>query len=106
MGQKIKKKGIKTIRKIKRFIQNLSSNRIMFDDKFDMNPMEYWYSKNSNVKNFMDSYFEKNINHRGLSENVKRQISSLYHEGSAIEKGQVMTVLSAIGLYFRNSEGE
>lgn len=106
VGQKIKKKGIKTIRKIKRFIQNLSSNRIMFDDKFDMNPMEYWYSKNSNVKNFMDSYFEKNINHRGLSENVKRQISSLYHEGSAIEKGQVMTVLSAIGLYFRNSEGE
>ncbi len=67
--------------------------------KHHMNPLEYWYNTNSDIATFQDEYFENTID---LVENevLRKDCEKLYTEGTAIEKNQVLTLLSALRLFF------
>ena len=67
--------------------------------KNHMNPLEYWYNTNNDLKTFQDNYFEENID-RITNSGLKSDCQNLYNLGNAIEKNQVLTLLSAIKLNF------
>jgi len=64
-----------------------------------MNPLDDWYRNNPEIKSFMDHYFEDNVqlvtNHQ-----LKNDCRSLYENGVASEKIQVLTLLSALKLIY------
>ena len=67
--------------------------------KNHMNPLEYWYKTNNTLRTFQDNYFKENI-HRITDGSLKFDCQNLYNSGNAIEKNQVLTLLSAIKLHF------
>lgn len=67
--------------------------------KKHMNPLEYWYNTNTDIKQFQDNYFNANID-KILSPDLKNDCMMLYNIGNAIEKNQVLTLLSAVKLFF------
>ncbi|MDE3743498.1 hypothetical protein [Maribacter polysaccharolyticus] len=67
--------------------------------KNHMNPLEYWYNTNNDLKTFQDTYFKENID-RITNGGLKSDCQKLYDFGNAIEKNQVLTLLSAIQLNF------
>ena len=66
--------------------------------KNDMNPVDYWYATNPELKAFMDGYWAANIAlipDPSIREDMRRQ----YEESdAAYDKLQVLSVLSAIKL--------
>lgn len=67
--------------------------------KKHMNPLEYWYKTNGDIKQFQDEYFGNNIN-LIQGKQLKNDCMMLYNTGNAIEKNQVLTLLSAVKLFF------
>ncbi|WP_343486615.1 asparagine synthase-related protein [Allomuricauda sp. d1] len=67
--------------------------------KNHMNPLEYWYNTNNDLRTFQDTYFKVNIE-RITDRELKSDCQNLYNSGNAIEKNQVLTLLSAIKLNF------
>ncbi len=70
-----------------------------------MNPFDYWYKTNENLKNFIDSTFKENIS---LLENneLKKDYQKLFKEGNTLEKSQFLTLLEAIRYYFGGNNAE
>ncbi|MCS7459890.1 asparagine synthase-related protein [Paenibacillus doosanensis] len=66
-----------------------------------MNPYDFWYHNNIEIKKFMDEYFEKEIDEYEITDMLRKDMRFLYNCGSAFEKSQVLTVLSALKLYFK-----
>ncbi|MGB4375150.1 MAG: asparagine synthase, partial [Defluviitoga tunisiensis] len=73
--------------------------------KKHMNPFDYWYRTNENLKNFIDSTFKENIS---LLENneLKKDCQKLFTEGNTFEKTQVLTLLAAYKYYFGENNAE
>jgi asparagine synthase (glutamine-hydrolysing) len=67
--------------------------------KHHMNPLDYWYKTNPDIKQFQDQYFTQNID-RVIDSSLKIDCLSLYNSGTAIEKNQVLTLLSALKLFY------
>ena len=65
-----------------------------------MNPYDYWYQNNTHIKQFMDTYYKNEINNYKISKRLREDMIYLYNEGNALEKSQVLTVLSTLKLYF------
>lgn len=68
--------------------------------KDSMNPIGYWYETNPHVRSFIDSYFERNITMNIVPEDARRNMYHLFEKGTAQEKLQVITALSALRYYF------
>ncbi len=64
-----------------------------------MNPMQYWYDSNIELRKYLDKYFEEYI-HLIEDDDLYRNTFSLYKQGNAIEKNQVLSVLSALKLFY------
>ena len=88
----------------KKVINKIFHKRAM-NTKMHMNPMDYWYRTNDNLKNFIDSTFKENIS---LLENneLKKDCQKLFTEGNTIEKTQVLTLLAAYKYYFGENNAE
>lgn len=75
-----------------------NNNRIY--SKNSMNPFDKWYKENGRVKEFMDNYYSSCFrtisNNKILSIDLIKDLDDLYVFGNAIEKTQIITVLSAI----------
>jgi asparagine synthase (glutamine-hydrolysing) len=67
--------------------------------KNHMNPLEYWYNTNNDLRKFQDTYFKENID-RIIDGSLKSDCQNLYNSGNGVEKNQVLTLLSAIRLNF------
>ena len=80
-------------------LQKLGFNSPSKATKNHMNPLGYWYNTNNDLKTFQDNYFKENID-RIANEGLKSDCQKLYNLGNAIEKNQVLTLLSAIKLNF------
>ena len=67
--------------------------------KHHMNPLDYWYNTNDDLREFFLDTFNKGID---LLENEKLRsdCQKLFTEGSTIEKTQVLTLLEAWRFYF------
>ncbi len=63
-----------------------------------MNPFEYWYEKNANIKEFINEYYEKNI---GCIDNIeiKNCIDEMQVRGKILDKMVMLTVLSVYKQY-------
>lgn len=64
-----------------------------------MNPLDYWYQTNPDLKEFMDDYFLKHID-LVLNKELKKDCIYLYNKCAHSEKIQVLTLLSAIKLLY------
>lgn len=64
--------------------------------KNHMNPLEYWYQTNKELKYFMDSYFKDNINLLDAYPELKTDCENLYNNLKGTEKNQVLSLLSGI----------
>lgn len=65
-----------------------------------MNPMDYWYDHNEQVRVYLDQMFSQRIDHEVLPKELAKDMRDLYQNGNVIEKSLVLTVLSAAYLYF------
>lgn len=90
-----------TFKKLQKTIfYKLGLSKSATETPFHMNPLGYWYKTNLELKKFQDTYFEENI--EGLNDYplVLKDCKKLYSNGSAMEKNQVLTLLSAMKLFF------
>jgi len=65
-----------------------------------MNPLDYWYETNNDLKTFMNKYYENNISRLKFSKELISDCQELYLNGNSIEKNQVLTLLAFMKLYF------
>ena len=75
-----------------------AGNTFTIATKNDMNPVDYWYATNPELKSFMDGYWEANS---GLvtDTTLRQDMRRLYEEsGATYDRLQVLSVLSAIKL--------
>jgi len=88
-----------TLKALPRKAFNKIFHKSTMNTKKHMNPLDYWYRTNENLKNFIDSTFKENIS---LLENneLKKDCQKLFTEGNSIEKTQVLTLLAAYKYYF------
>jgi asparagine synthase (glutamine-hydrolysing) len=70
------------------------------NSKFHMNPLDYWYKTNPDLKKFQDTYFDQNIDRLSQFPDLRADCKFLYNEGTAREKNQVLSLLSAMKLFF------
>ncbi|AWZ47859.1 hypothetical protein [Hathewaya limosa] len=59
----------------------------------EMNPYDYWYNKNDNLRKYVDNYFKDNIHLLSKYSTLKRDCEELFKKGSFCEKAQVLTLL-------------
>jgi asparagine synthase (glutamine-hydrolysing) len=73
------------------------------DTKKHMNPFDYWYANNSDLREFQNNYFNENIEKvRSISERLYSDLFELY-KGTALEKTQALSLVSAIKLFYSHS---
>lgn len=100
INQRIRKYCHRIIDNIKQLINRMSFGKMEFINKKDMNPMDYWYRNNPNIKKFMDDYFQSNIEVLHLQKKMKDDICRLYCTGNAYDKSLALTAISAVKYYF------
>ncbi len=76
--------------------------KIFYDTEWNykgtMNPVEYWYEKNSKLRLFIKKYYQDNVEKIKDLE-IKENIKKMYHEGGALDKMVMLTVLSIYKQY-------
>ncbi len=68
-----------------------------------MNPFDYWYNTNSELKEYMDNYYSEIVD-KIEDKTLKQDLVDMYEKGHAIEKTQVLTFLSLMKNYFFSVE--
>lgn len=73
-----------------------------YNSRNNMNPIEYWMHTNVELKLYLDNYFSSHIN---LVQNIqlKQDCIAHYNTGNGVEKMQVLSLLSALKLFFNNT---
>lgn len=108
IGCKIDRKwGVINVGKRKMLIEDVIPrivNKILggngMNDKRHMNPIGYYLRNNSALNNYIDNYIAKNIDL--LPNNELRNVcSEIASSNSSIEKVQLISLLSALKLYFK-----
>lgn len=66
-----------------------------FNTKNNMNPLEYWYNTNPELKKFMDDYFKENIQLLNEYNKLQKDCEELYSSGEGTEKVQVISLIGA-----------
>lgn len=69
-------------------------------DPDSMNPMDYWYGRDEKVRAYLKELYEKRIESATLPKDLADDMRGLYRTGNFVEKSLVLTVLSAVYLYF------
>jgi len=90
----------KIIRMAKMKLMAVSSN---METPYHMNPFDYWYKTNYELRNYMDNYHKKTI---VLIEDpkLKHDVAEMYNKGNTMEKTQVLTLLSILQNYYYNTD--
>lgn len=64
-----------------------------------MNPEDSWITQNESLKHAFDTYFDNNISRLSAWSDIDEAARRLYHEGTAMERMQVLTLLAALKRY-------
>ena len=73
------------------------------ETKNHMNPFDYWYNSNDELKEYMDNYFVNTINY--VEDKIlKKDIENMFVNGTVMEKTQVLTFLSLLKNYFYDTD--
>lgn len=70
------------------------------NSKYNMNPFDYWYRKNPELKEYFDMKFYENKKTFDVQKELLEDAERLYNNGNVIEKTQVLTLLEAYKFYF------
>lgn len=90
----------RTLKQIIRFL-----NRKVFKiQRKGMNPLDYWYKNNIELKDFMENYYEKNLFRLDFDKTIQNDVISLFKKGNIMEKILVLSLLSSLKLYFNSEE--
>lgn len=97
----IRYKGKKlALEKIPQYIKiKLNNGRSASYTKNHMNPIDYWLRTNPEIASFLDDYFNQHLDLIQDKE-LKENCIQLYNTGNSREKCQVISLLSALKLYF------
>lgn len=68
-----------------------------------MNPIDYWFYTNDELRTFMHSYMVDNMKYIS-DENLRTDLYDLYDNNSTFEKLETLSVLSAYKLIFKNNQ--
>ncbi|WP_283642103.1 hypothetical protein [Croceibacter atlanticus] len=82
-----------------KLLQLIGIRKVGLSSSSHMNPLDYWYNTNSNLKKFQDEYFNNGIKNL-KSESLIEQCTNRYAVGNAIEKNQILSLLAANNLFF------
>lgn len=88
--------GVYGVRKLKRMIRGMLGYAI----SDNMNPFDYWYSTNKEVREYFEQYYVENIQLECIGEQLKKDIDKLFKNGRVSEKAQALTVLGMAKNYF------
>lgn len=69
-------------------------------NKDSMNPEDYWYDNNIDIQKYLEQTYMERIKNPFLSDELFNDMSRLFTQGDITDKSMVLTVLSAIYLYF------
>ncbi|NQV03051.1 MAG: asparagine synthase, partial [Bacteroidia bacterium] len=97
---KVKGKEIPLRNLLPKILSKMKPVKASIETRRHMNPLDYWYNTNPDIKHFQDIYFLDNIDRISSSNKIKTDCKELYHHGNAIEKNMVLTLLSALKLFF------
>lgn len=77
---------------------------ISFFEASSMNPFEYWYHNDAELRNRLKEEFYRNINYmpKETSETLKTDLCYLFESGNVNEKTMALTVVGACKQYFKN----
>ena len=67
---------------------------------FHMNPLEYWHQHNTTLTDFQETYFRDYISGLDAYAELQRDARRLFHQGSALERNQVLSLLAAVKAFF------
>lgn len=70
--------------------------QLHFSQSNNMNPFNRWYSNNTELRKFIDSYLKENIHVLSPYLNIKKDCEEIYNNGTVTEKTQVMTLVQFI----------
>lgn len=65
-----------------------------------MNPMDYWYNNNEQIRTYLNEMYKTRIGSKVLPQELSSDMKMLFETGNFIDKSLVLTVLSAVHLYF------
>lgn len=80
-------------------VKNIIKSKINKNN--NMNPVQYWYNSNLELKSKMDKYFSDNIYLMNNYKNIQNDMDNMYKTGTAMEKIQVISVLTFMKKYFK-----
>jgi len=66
----------------------------------NMNPMEYWYKTNSELRSFIHQYYNDNVDKLDIVPKAKELVAKLFNQGNTTNKLQALTVLGVVKKYF------
>ncbi|MFA6980256.1 MAG: asparagine synthase-related protein [Ignavibacteriaceae bacterium] len=69
------------------------------DYAISMNPFEYWYKKNDDLRKFTKKFFNENISVLDPYQELKNDCEILFNNGNFIEKSMVLTLLETSKLF-------
>jgi asparagine synthase (glutamine-hydrolysing) len=70
--------------------------------KSGMNPFDHWMSENASLKNYIETYFSDHIHLLNQYDSLQKNCTKLFNRGNSGEKFQVITLLAAIKLHFKD----
>ena len=85
------------------FLRKLHLKKVPIATKNNMNPLQYWYETNFHMRYFIDQYYLDNIDLLNYDEELKDITIKLFEEGSAVEKNQVLSLLSILKAINKNT---
>lgn len=88
---KIKNKQI-NIERVPSLIRNTIRNKT--DQRFNMNPFDYWYRNNQDLNTFMNSYLNDNIELLDAYQELKQDTLKLFNEGDTKEKILALSLIA------------
>lgn len=77
-------------------LRKLKLKKVPISTKNNMNPLQYWYDTNLDLKKFIDQYYASNISRLDDVPNLKELVTKLFNNGTAVEKNQVLSLLSLL----------
>lgn len=83
-----------------RLLQQLVCRAFKIQNRDSMNPVDYWYWENKKIQRHYQAYYDCNIGHNLLDQNLKKDITKMFREGNVTEKDMALTVLAVLNAYF------
>ena len=86
---------------IKRLLQRKTDKILKRYNQDNMNPLDYWYSKNEGLQRLYQDYYQQLIEQIEVPEEIRNDMKKVFCEGTVSEKSMVLTILAAYKNYFK-----